>query len=154
MDEVSDRRRKWCRSVEKLSRRQLLNTTKRRCRKNIKECYIIGVTEELGLWIYELLVWQGWKVKVKLSLCLTKHHSMKTYWGSGDISSRILDLGTRWRWVFSFTPRPLYLQGKSPWYPLDRRLGGIQSPVWRRWSREKFPAPAGNRTLELRSSNP
>jgi hypothetical protein len=20
--------------------------------------------------------------------------------------------------------RPLYLQGKSPWYPLDRRLGG------------------------------
>jgi hypothetical protein len=23
------------------------------------------------------------KVKVKLSLCLTKHHAMKTYWGSG-----------------------------------------------------------------------
>jgi hypothetical protein len=22
--------------------------------------------------------------------------------------------------VVSFTPRPLYLQGKSPWYPLDR----------------------------------
>jgi hypothetical protein len=29
--------------------------------------------------------------------------------------------------VFSFTPRPLYPQGKSPWYPLDRRLGGPQS---------------------------
>jgi len=29
--------------------------------------------------------------------------------------------------VVSFTPRPLYLQGKSPWYPLDRRLGGPQS---------------------------
>jgi hypothetical protein len=27
----------------------------------------------------------------------------------------------------SFTPRPLYPQGKSPWYPLDRRLGGPQS---------------------------
>jgi hypothetical protein len=27
---------------------------------------------------------------------------------------RILDLGTSWRWVDSFTPRPLYLQGKSP----------------------------------------
>jgi hypothetical protein len=26
--------------------------------------------------------------------------------------------------VVSFTPRPLYFQGKSPWYPLDRRLGG------------------------------
>jgi hypothetical protein len=24
-------------------------------------------------------------------------------------------------------PQLLYLQGKSPWYPLDRRLGGPQS---------------------------
>jgi hypothetical protein len=37
------------------------------------------------------------------------------------------DLGTRWRCVVSFTPRPLYPQGKSPWYALDRRLGGPQS---------------------------
>jgi hypothetical protein len=37
------------------------------------------------------------------------------------------DLGTRWRWVVSFRPRPLYHQGKSPCYPLDRRLGGLQS---------------------------
>jgi len=29
--------------------------------------------------------------------------------------------------VVSFTPRPLYSQGKSSWYPLDRRLGGPQS---------------------------
>jgi hypothetical protein len=36
------------------------------------------------------------------------------YWGSGGIAPRILDLGNRWRWVVSFTPRPLYLQGKSP----------------------------------------
>jgi len=26
---------------------------------------------------------------------------------------------------------PLYPQGKSPWYPLDRRLGGLQSPSGR-----------------------
>jgi len=31
------------------------------------------------------------KVKVKLSLCLTKHHAMKMYWESGCISSCILD---------------------------------------------------------------
>jgi hypothetical protein len=37
------------------------------------------------------------------------------------------DLGTRWRWVVSFTPRPLYPRGKRPWYPLSRRLGGPQS---------------------------
>jgi hypothetical protein len=36
--------------------------------------------------------------KVKLSLCLTKQHAMKTYWGSGSIAPRILDLGTRWKW--------------------------------------------------------
>jgi hypothetical protein len=29
--------------------------------------------------------------------------------------------------MVSFTPRPLYRQGKNPWYPLDRRLGGSQS---------------------------
>jgi hypothetical protein len=37
------------------------------------------------------------------------------------------DLSTRWRWVVNFTSRPLYPQGKSPWYPLNRRLGGPQS---------------------------
>jgi len=29
-------------------------------------------------------------VTVKLSLCLTNHHAMMTYWGSGDIDPRIL----------------------------------------------------------------
>jgi len=31
--------------------------------------------------------------------------------------------------VVSFTPRPLYPQGKGPWYPLDRRLGGPQHRI-------------------------
>jgi hypothetical protein len=38
-----------------------------------------------------------------------------------------VDLGTKWRWVVTFTPRPLYPQRNSPWYPLDRSLGGPQS---------------------------
>jgi hypothetical protein len=29
------------------------------------------------------------KVKVKLSLCLTKHHTMKAYWGNGGIAPLI-----------------------------------------------------------------
>jgi len=29
---------------------------------------------------------------VKLSVCLPKHHALKTYWGSGGIAPRILDL--------------------------------------------------------------
>jgi hypothetical protein len=38
----------------------------------------------------------------------------------------ILDLGTRWRLVVSFTPRPLYP------YTVDRRLGGLLSWFGRR----------------------
>jgi len=68
--------------------------------------------------------------------------TMKAYWESGCIVPLILDLGTRWRWVVSSTPRPLYPQGRSPWYPLDRRLGGLPEPIWTRWWRNNFPAPA------------
>jgi hypothetical protein len=52
---------------------------------------------------------------------------MKAYWGSGGITPCILDFDNRRRRVVSFTRRPLYTQGKSPWYPLDRKLGGPQS---------------------------
>jgi hypothetical protein len=51
---------------------------------------------------------------------------MKAYWGSGSTAPHI-DLATRWRQVISVTSWPLYPQGKSPRYPLDRRLGGPQS---------------------------
>jgi hypothetical protein len=34
---------------------------------------------------------------------------------------------TKWRWMVSFTPQPLYPQGRSPWYPLNRRLDVPQS---------------------------
>jgi hypothetical protein len=32
-------------------------------------------------WIYFVIIPSYVKVKVKLSLCLTKHHAMKAYWG-------------------------------------------------------------------------
>jgi hypothetical protein len=46
--------------------------------------------------------------QLKLSLCLTKHHAMKTYWGRGSIAPRVLNRGSRWRRVFSSMLRPLY----------------------------------------------
>jgi hypothetical protein len=49
---------------------------------------------------------------------------MKVYCGSGGIAPCILDLATRWKWVVCFTPRSLYPRGKSPWFTLDRSLGG------------------------------
>jgi hypothetical protein len=49
--------------------------------------------ESFGLGVYkyttESKIWRG-KVKVKLSLCLTKHHAVKAYWWSGRITPRIL----------------------------------------------------------------
>jgi len=50
---------------------------------------------------------------------VTGHHAMKAYWGNGGKFSRILDLSTRWRWVVSFTPRPLYSPGKEPLVPIE-----------------------------------
>jgi hypothetical protein len=73
-------------------------------------------------------------VKVKgIPVLPTEHHVMKAYWGSG----------TRWRWVVSFTPRPLYLQGKTPWYPLYRRLGGPQSRSGRGGEEKNSEPPQG-----------
>jgi hypothetical protein len=89
-------------------------------------------------------------VKVKLSLCLTKHHAMNTYWGNGDTAPRILRPGTRGRWVISFTTRPLYTQWKNPWYPLDRRLGGLQSRSGNGVKEKNSQPPPG---IELRSSD-
>jgi hypothetical protein len=66
-------------------------------------------------------------VKVKLSLCFNWSPRHEGVLGSWGIAPRILDLGTRRRRVVSFTLRPLYPQGKCPWYPLDKRLGGLQS---------------------------
>jgi hypothetical protein len=47
--------------------------------------------------------------------------------GEWRYSSNILHLGTKWRRVASFTPRPFYPRGNGPRYPLDRRLGGPKS---------------------------
>jgi hypothetical protein len=39
--------------------------------------------------------------------------------------------------VVSFIPWLLCPQGKIPWFPLDKRLGGPE-PAWMQWKREKF----------------
>jgi hypothetical protein len=51
---------------------------------------------------------------------------MKAYRGSRGTAPLILNLGTRWRWVVNFTPRPLYPR-KEHWYPLHKRLSRPQS---------------------------
>jgi hypothetical protein len=94
------------------------------------------------------------KVRVKLSLSSTnKAPCQEGVWSSGCIDPHFLDLGTSWRWVVSFTPLPLYSQGKSPRYPLDRRLSEPQSRSGR-FGEEKILDPTGTRTPNPQSSSP
>jgi hypothetical protein len=69
---------------------------------------------------------------------------MNTY-GGGCIDPHSFYLGTSWKWVVIFTSRPLYPRGKSPWFPLDRRLGGPQNRSGRH-GEKKILAPTGTRT--------
>jgi hypothetical protein len=41
-------------------------------------------------------------------------------WRNGVTGLRIRKHGTGWRWVVSFTPRPLHSRGNGLWYPLSR----------------------------------
>jgi hypothetical protein len=82
-----------------------------------------------------------------MSLCFNWAPRHEVILGNGNIAPRILDLGTLWwRWVVSFTPRPLNPQGKSPSYPLDRKLGGPHSRSGN-GGEKKIPSP-------YRDSNP
>jgi hypothetical protein len=44
--------------------------------------------------------------------------------------------------------------GKEPLVPIGQEAGWAPEPFWSQWGREKFPAPAGDQTLEPRSSSP
>jgi hypothetical protein len=74
------------------------------------------------------------ETKKKKKLSTTPWRRMREW----RYSSTILDLGSRQRWVVSFTPLPLY-----PRDPLYRRLGGPPEPVWTSWKREKSLDPPG-----------
>jgi hypothetical protein len=67
--------------------------------------------------------------------------------GSECIDPHFLDLDTSWRWVVSFTLRPLYSRGKSPRYALNRRLGWLQSRLDDLQKRKLLTLPG----LDLRS---
>jgi hypothetical protein len=58
---------------------------------------------------------------------LNKARRHKRIWENGSVPQCIPNLGTKWRWVVSFTPRPLHPRGKGPYCSLVRRLGSPPS---------------------------
>jgi hypothetical protein len=96
-------------------------------------CSFISLTiimrKLLGLWGK-----QSYYKKVKLSLCLTtKGPRHEGVWGSRYADSYFIDLGTSWRWVVSFTPRPLSPPGKKPPVPIRKEAGWAPEPVRTTW---------------------
>ena len=64
-------------------------------------------------------------------------------WGSGGVAPRILNLGTRLRWMFNYTPRSLYPIGKGSRNAFNRRLSRTQSQS-ARYGERKPVAFVGN----------
>jgi len=70
------------------------------------------------------------KVKVKLSLCLTKHHARKMYWEVEDSSTNSLTLlldGGEW-------------SASHPSHFTPKEGGWAPEPVWT-WCQRKIPSP-------------
>jgi len=61
---------------------------------------------------------------MKVNFCHA--HIMKALMGGWGITSLISNLSTRWTSVVNFVPQLLQLR-KELWYPLNRRLSGLQS---------------------------
>jgi hypothetical protein len=115
---------RWCVSIERIPKAQFVQSFLTPVERPSAETY--GLTfcsnETITDWVYKntcfvrCFVWL-WDVgfcyenKVKLPLCLTKNHAMKTYWGSRAKAPRVLNLGIRWRWDVNFKSRPLYTRG-------------------------------------------
>jgi hypothetical protein len=64
--------------------------------------------------------------KDSVSLCLTKHYTMKVH-VRVDVEIHVFLTDTNLGPGVAFTPWPLYPRGKSCQYPLARRLVGAHS---------------------------
>jgi hypothetical protein len=98
--------------------------------------------------------YQGWEhpnVKVKTYAKL----SLSTPWwhvqGAEIHLLWFVNSGTRWRWVVSLAPWPLYPQRKTPQYPLNRRLAGHLSQSAHFGDNKSVFAQAG---IELPTAHP
>ena len=60
--------------------------------------------------------------------------TLKTHGGNRDIATLILNLGSRWRSVYNFTPRQLYLWERTAVLSINR--GKIFKYIFKEWARQ------------------
>jgi hypothetical protein len=78
-------------------------------------------------------------LKVNLSL-FNEAPRHEDVWWCGVIAPRIINLGSRWRWIVSF------MSGKETPVPTGEEVGWTSDPVWK-WRRRKSPCPCGESIL-------
>jgi len=92
------------------------------------------------------------EVKVTSSLCLIKHHAIRTCGGLVVSIHAFFNLGARRRWMVKLTSPLLYLWGESPQYLwIGARVGPKSRSGYGGGKKNTFPAPA---ETEPRSSSP
>lgn len=69
-------------------------------------------------------------------------HFVKTYW-SRRTAPPILNLGTGWSWVMSFTSRLLYPRERNPPPPVhvEYKAGLAPNSVWKFWNESRLLQP-------------
>jgi len=67
--------------------------------------------------------------------------------GNRGTAPLIPNLGSRWRWVYNFTPRSLYLRERYP-VLIEQGAGWAPEPVCTLRRHRKYFAPAGIRNLD------
>jgi hypothetical protein len=87
----------------------------------------------------------------KITGAVVPVHAVKSY-GGGGTAPLTLNLGTRQRLMFNPTPLPLYPLGDAGTPLIHGRIA--PDPVSTQWGRDKYLAPAGNRTTIPRLSMP
>jgi hypothetical protein len=80
--------------------------------------------------LYHAVIW----LKLKLS-----HYTPRRRLGGEEIQLLLIhDLGTRWGWVVSVTPRSRFAPGKGPPVPIVQDAGWAPEPVWTQRLEENY----------------
>ena len=108
--------------------KKLLRTARNCCILHVPMEWMNGYNNNNNLENDCLLKWIGHYVKNKtISFCFSDEgkyfpvHTLQLYRGHRGIAPLILNLITRWRWVLSCMPQPLYLW-EEPQYALEAGL--------------------------------